>query len=339
VYFVNGQGAQKSRGQHWYPHRLGACALKAAGKGPYPGWCEAARWWSLLGHGEGELVDVSTLSGGASGSAVYQLLVDLADDAGRGDFVLKVASGQASGEQTRRELNFYRDLAPRVPVLVPKLVAGVEHRDGICLLLESAGAGTSPARWSHDRWEELATELGSLHHKRVAAAATRWPSAKVGPPAAQAEIASAARTWAALGYGPLLTKVWSRFDRLDATLTQLPVCLRHGDWHLGNILLDPVDRFVWIDWQEVGLGHGPEDLALLWQRAEFDGFTPPRDAMLTAYARARGIPDDAILHRAAVAAELTLLLLSWPPYLTSAPEPARARLHGRLEHLADAWQQ
>ena len=94
----------------------------------------------------------------------------------------------------------------------------------------------------------------------------------MGHPAADPEISSASRTWAALGYGPLLAPLWSRFDRLDAALTELPVCLRHGDWHLGNILIDPADRFVWIDWQEVGLGHGPEDLALLWQRAEFGGF-------------------------------------------------------------------
>jgi hypothetical protein len=301
------------------------------------GWTEAARWWSLLGHDKGELIEARTLTSGASGSAVYQLLVDLAGDAGHGEFVLKVASGQAVGERTRREANFYRDLAPRVPVLVPKLVAGVEHRHSSCLLFESSGATTDPARWSRDRWEDLATELGGLHHDRIAVAAERWPWAKAEYPAAEPSISAAARAWTALGCAPLLTNVWSQFDCFDAALARLPVCLRHGDWHLGNILLDPFDRFVWIDWQEVGLGRGPEDLALLWQRAEFDGLTPPREAMLAAYARGRGIPDDTILHRAAVAAELALLLLAWPPYLIGAPEPARARLLHRLERLVDTW--
>jgi Ser/Thr protein kinase RdoA (MazF antagonist) len=266
------------------------------------------------------------------------LLVDLAGNAGRGDFVLKVASGQAVRERTRRELNFYRDLASRVPVVVPKLVAAVEDRDGCCLLFESAGATAYPAGWSGDRWEDLATQLGGLHHERIAATAAGWPWAKAEYPIAEAETEVAAKTWTALGYGPLLASVWSRFDRLNAALTRLSLCLRHGDWHLGNILLDSSDRFVWIDWQEVGLGRGPEDLALLWQRAEFDGLTPPREAMLAAYASARGIPDNTILHRATVAAELTLLLLSWPRYLVGAPEPARARLLRRLERLVCAWE-
>jgi len=38
-----------------------------------------------------------------------------------------------------------------------------------------------------------------------------------------------------------------------------------------------------------------------------------------------------------IAAELTLLLLAWPPYLLGAPEPARRRLLLRLEHLLNAW--
>lgn len=135
----------------------------------------------------------------------------------------------------------------------------------------------------------------------------------------------------------MLAAIWSEFDRLAAALTQLPVCLRHGDWHLGNLLLDPSDRVVWIDWQEVGFGRGPEDLTLLWQRAEFDGLMPPRDAMLSAYAQARGIQKDTSLDQAAVAAELILLLLAWPPFLFQAPKSARDRLLLRLEHLLDVW--
>lgn len=299
---------------------------------------EVAFWWRLLGQPVGELVEVRTLAGGASGSAVYQLLVDLADNAGRDAFVLKIGSGRANRDGARREVNFYRDLAPHVPVRVPGLVAGVEHHGRTCLVLRRTAATASHVRWSPGRWADLATELGGLHREPVAVVAAGWPWAKASPPTAEREVASARRAWTALGYGPLLTPLWSSLDHLDAALTALPVCLRHGDWHLGNIMVDSADRFVWIDWQEVGLGHGPEDLALMWQRAEFDGLAPPRGAMLTAYARGRGIPDDAVLYRAAVAAELTLLLLSWPPYLAGAAESRRARLFSRLEYLVDAWQ-
>lgn len=311
--------------------------VKSADAAREASWVEAARWWSLLGDDKGELVEVRTLTAGASGSAVYQLTVDLAADAGSVEYTLKAASGEAYGERARREVSFYRHLAAHVPVLVPKLVAEAEDDNGCCLLLESAGATTDTAGWSRDRWADLATELGSLHHDQIAAAAEGWRWAKPERPATRPEIAAASQAWTALGHGSMPASVWPEFDRLSAALMRLPVCLRHGDWHLGNLLLDRSDRFVWIDWQEVGFGRGPEDLALLWQRAEFDGLTPPRDAMLAAYARARGIPNGSILDRAAVAAELALLLLAWPPYLLGAPEPARARLLVRLEQLLDAW--
>jgi aminoglycoside phosphotransferase (APT) family kinase protein len=284
----------------------------------------AARWWSLFGRDESELVEVRALTAGASGSAVHRLTT--AD----GSFILKVA--------TRREAAFYRDLAPRVPVPVPRLIAEVPHPAGSCLLLEPAGAPARAAQWSVWRWTRLATQLGALHGGAAARLAA-WPAGKPEHRATPAEIATAARSWASLGYSPVLAPVWARFDRLDAALAQLPVCLRHGDWHLGNILVDPADRFVWIDWQEAGPGRGPEDLALLWQRAEFDGLRPPRAAMRAAYAAARGIPDDAVLRRAVVAAELTMLLLAWPPHLTAAPEPSRARLLRRLDRLLAAAQQ
>ena len=124
---------------------------------------------------------------------------------------------------------------------------------------------------------------------------------------------------------------------MDAALAALPPCLLHGDFHLGNLLVDPVGEFVWIDWQEVGSAHGPEDLAFLCQRSEAVGLTPPRDAMLTTYAAARGISDDAVLRHAFVAAELQLLLLAWPEYLGFIDNAARTRLSTRLNSLLEAW--
>jgi Ser/Thr protein kinase RdoA (MazF antagonist) len=291
---------------------------------------DVARWWLLLGGDRrGELVDVRTLAGGASGSAVY--LIDISGEAGRKEYVLKVASHQILRARAGRELKFYRDLAHHVPVVVPNLVAAIEHPDATCLLLESAGVAPTPEHWTTARWEHLATELGRLH--------TQTPTQWIKPPRQPnpAEISDATHTWETLGNAKLLAPLWAKLDTLYAALSDLPTCLRHGDWHLGNLLTDPADRFVWIDWQEVCLGHGPEDLALLWQRAEFDGHNPPRDAMLAAYAEAREIPVDKSLHRATVAAELLLLLIAWPPYLAHAPEPGRARMFHRLERLIDAW--
>ena len=289
---------------------------------------EAARCWSLLGY-DGGIAGVRRLAGGASGSAVYELTVD-----GREPLVLKVATDRTDRLRADRELRFYRDLGPTVPVRVPALLAGADGGDRTCLLFASAGVASDPARWSGDRWTRLAAELGRLHADRTA---TGWPGAKAGHTPTEDELRAAVGTWASMGYGALLAPLWPEYDRLAAALAELPSCLLHGDWHLGNILVDPSDRFVWIDWQDVGFGYGPEDLALLWQRAEFDGVPPPREAMLTTYAQARGVPDDAPLGRAAVAAELTLLLLAWPPYLAHAAAPGRGRLLDRLAYLVEAW--
>lgn len=302
-------------------------------------WDEAARWWSALGHDADEVIEVRSLAGGASGSAVYEVDAYRTASAEKRTLILKVTAARAVDERTRREMTFYRDLAGRVPVLVPALVASVENSDGIGLLFEQSGIAVDPGDWSSDRWEELATQLGALHSERMAAAASGWSWAEPEHVATAADVAAAAQTWAELGYAQRLASVWARFDDLNAALTKLPICLRHGDWHRGNILLDPLERFVWIDWQEVGFGRGPEDLALMWQRAEFDGLTPPREAMLSAYARSRGIADDVVLRRATIAAELTLLLLAWPPFLAGGAEPARARLLHRLDRLIDAWHQ
>lgn len=269
------------------------------------------RWWSLLGRDD-TVAQVTTLSGGGSGSGVHHVVTD------RGRrFVLKVGT-------TVRELRFYRELAPRVPVRVPRFVGGVEHGDTCCVVVEPAGTAIRPA----DRWTDLAAQLGRLHREPAG-----WPWAKPRHVPTEADIASAAAAWAASGYGTL---VLPAFHRVAAALAALPLCLCHGDWHLGNLLACGDGQVVWIDWQETGVGHGPEELALLWQRAERDGWNPPRDAMLTAYARARGIPDDTDLRRAAVAAELALLLLSWPPHLAAAAPPARTRLIRRFARLVDA---
>ncbi|HZM76976.1 MAG TPA: phosphotransferase [Candidatus Limnocylindrales bacterium] len=162
----------------------------------------AAYWWSMLGRDPGELVEIRTLTAGASGSAVYRLHVNRF---GRGDFVLKVAAD----ERTRRELYFYRDLAAHVPVGLPKLVAGIERDDGTCLLFEASGV---PLK-NPDRWSDLAEQLGALHNDRVAAAAVGWPWAKPEMPAEEPDVVVAAKIWKSLGCDSLPANVWARFDR------------------------------------------------------------------------------------------------------------------------------
>ncbi len=76
----------------------------------------------------------------------------------------------------------------------------------------------------------------------------------------------------------------------------------------------------WIDWQEVGLGRSPEDLAFLLQRALAEGGSVPVQAVLSAYQSSlvacvgTPITVDAI-QQVMDAADLFVHLLYWPFYL------------------------
>jgi hypothetical protein len=259
-----------------------------------------------LGRDPRSLRSVRPLAGSASGARVA--LLRLGDD----EVVLKTT--------TRREAAFYRT-ACRLPVRIPRLVAAA----GLCLLLEAAAPGPAAVDWPVGRWHEVARQLGALHRTAVAFHGVSWLK-RPGP--ARRPDAAARSCWPAADLALL-----DRIGDLDAGL---PACLVHGDLHAGNLVRAADGGLVWADWQEVGVGRGPEDLALLWQRAEFDGADPPRTAMLATYAAARGIPYDDVLTRATAAAELRLLLLDWPIFLAGAAPERRAVMVRRLRGIAAA---
>jgi aminoglycoside phosphotransferase len=255
-----------------------------------------------LGKDPASLRSSTPLSGSASGSHVALLGFD-----GGEKLVLKTT--------TPREVALYQ-AADRLPVRTPRLVAV----DDGCLLLEALEPLPRAVEWSTAQWHEIARQLGTLHATQPFGDAPwlRRPTAR------QPDQASLA--------------FWSEAERklLDRVDEKLPTCLVHGDLHAGNLLRDAEGASVWADWQEVGIGQGTEDPALLWQRAEFDGADPPRTAMLATYAAARGIPCDDVLIRATTAAELRLLLLDWPPFLATAGPDRRAVMVRRLRALAEA---
>src|SRR5690348_1406940 len=125
-------------------------------------------------------------------------------------------------------------------------------------------------------------------------------------------------------------------DRAGELLAASPVprstVVVHGDCHVGNLLRDG-DATVWIDWPDMGAGTGAEDLALLWQRAEFDGGHPPRAAMLDIYLRHRGEVNAAVFGRALAAEEIRLLAVDWPTFLAGASPRPRAVLVDRMRGL------
>jgi Phosphotransferase enzyme family len=115
----------------------------------------------------------------------------------------------------------------------------------------------------------------------------------------------------------------------------LGTVLTHGDCHVGNLLLGPGGRILWTDWQEVCLSTGLDDLVFLWQRAEFDGARPPRDAMTSAYAAARSLQPDDNLRSALGGCELRSLLVGWPAFLDYGGPDRRQLMIRRFQQLVD----
>jgi Ser/Thr protein kinase RdoA (MazF antagonist) len=265
---------------------------------------------------------------GASGSGVYRL------GAGADAQVLKVTEG--SREDARRELQFYRELADIVPVRTPHFVAGATTHDLTVLLITAVEPAQAAATWDRGRWLEVAGQLGSLHGSLERAGLDALPWLRPEQPEGSVAPAERVSLWARSPLAPIALPLLADLDRLRTALHELPVCLVHGDCHAENLLSDGGGHLVWADWAEVGVGRGPEELAILWQRAEFDGATVPREPMVSAYASARGVGVDHAFRSALTAAELLMMLLSWPAFLLEKPSHGREALFRRFEQLAQS---
>jgi hypothetical protein len=278
----------------------------------------------------------ATLPGADSGSQVFRLELDGAEPA-----VLKVTTSPER-DGARRELAFYTTLAGRLPIRTPALLGAADTDELTCLLLEAARTSPAAGAWSADQWLSLASQLGELHRPETLQhiSDAEWLGRSGWPPADHVATTADAtrRQWRDLGYGDLTDPLFDRLDDLAGALAALPECLLHGDCHVANLLLGESDAdLVWSDWQGTTIGHGPEDFALLWGRANADSGRPPLKEMQATYARVRGIPNDDLLRRAMVAGQIRLALFGWPTRLPHFGESRQRRIVGHLAGLADQW--
>jgi Ser/Thr protein kinase RdoA (MazF antagonist) len=298
---------------------------------------------------------VRLLAGGRSGSSVYHL-----DRAGQGS-VLKVTLPDADRQgmtRARREVRFYRDLAMRVPVLVPRLL-GVDFdtRAGVVMLFTAYEPSPSPDRWPECDYTGVAHQLGRFHatfwERSAVASLPGWLRPKPRPTLAQSR--TAARQWRALSerddLRPMLQPYLRKLERLvmsvpalERRFVTLPATLCHGDCHTGNLLRNPDGEWVWADWQDVRLGPGVDDLSFLWQRAfAAADRPPPDDVMVQAYdaglesVLGTRVPR-AELGRNLAWAELRSWLVDWPAYLGALPTIRIERVIQRIVALIDHFQ-
>lgn len=303
------------------------------------------RWRQLDGY--------DLLSGGRSGANTYRLRFS------DRDLILKVALPGGPDhllQGARREVLFYRHLAADVRVRVPDAIAS--HEDdatGVCLLLTAHEPAPDPPVWTASRFIEVADLLGRCHSafwdKERELSAMGWLGRDEEPAAVASQRASG--LWQRLSTEPgfeailddervaWILRMLERLDEMGTDATPFPNTLCHGDFHSDNILIGHGGGLVLSDWQEVGVGRGPEDLSFFIQRATFSGGKVPVDAMFDAYRRSvmtntgQDIPLRE-LYRVADLAELRTRLIDWPEFLIEAPAHQLSDMIERIDVLESA---
>jgi aminoglycoside phosphotransferase (APT) family kinase protein len=309
-----------------------------------------------MGRNGDDLRQYERLQGGVSGSGTYRLV--LASE----EVILKVTTADREPsvrERARREAEFYRRLADRVPVRVPRpLAIVIDDGFGICLMLSWHPPCPPAPVWREADYLQAGEELGRFHAAFwdgiASLAEHRWLRRRL-PAALRAEVAQAHCYWQELRqidrFRDVLTppshqridRLLEQIETIEQAIASLPPTLCHGDFHNGNLLADGRGSFIWADWQEVGMGPGPEDLSFFIQRASFAGGSVPVAGMICAYhesleaASGRVIPT-ASIERVIEGAELRTRLLHWPAYLKQVSDAALAAMMDRIDQLAGRLQ-
>lgn len=285
----------------------------------------AIRWLDRLGVRHGR---VMRLAGGRSKADLFLLRN------GAEGCVLKVTTSDSWRAQALRELRFYQYLATTLPIPVPRLLAFAVTSEGVCLLMSAHASGMTATDWSHKQWMEAATEAGQLHRHGRSLRPPAWLRRRSG--FTEKAVLQAVDQWHKLGHPTLAEQLPELVAEVSRVLGRAQPTVIHGDCHVENLLASG-EVITWVDWQEVAAGAGPEDLALLWQRAEFDGALPPRTDMIAAYQEALGPASNKSLERQVLAAELRLLLVEWPHFLPYGDSRQQETMLQRLEHTRQRW--
>ena len=222
-----------------------------------------------------------TLQEGISGADTYRLRLPT------GKAVLKLTPrdrGAVATARAAREIGFYRELAGALPLRTPRLLGTLEDGAGYALLLAAYAPSPPAPRWPAADFLAAARDLAALHAAYWNQAPRLTGYAWLGrAPRAVTVIARGRAGWQALqarpdlagalgpAEGARIAALLGRMPAVRALIDRAPRTLCHGDCNPWNTLRDGDGALVWIDWQEVRLGRGPEDLAFFLQRAAVAG--------------------------------------------------------------------
>lgn len=250
-------------------------------------------------------------------------------------------------ERARREVAFYRRLADTIPVSRPKVLASYDVSSiGCALLMRAYSPAKGAEQWSQADYLEIAALLARLHaafwNRTLSLSDYDWLRS-LPIPDTDLCIRLALPAWQALreahpiafsGYSAAgLEKTIEKSAALQQSLSSFPQTLCHNDFHSGN-LLEEEGQFLVADWQEVGIGYGPEDLSFLYQRAD----TVPDPVVIRAYhhhleAETGTSLDFDAINRVIAISELWTRVIHWPQYLIHVSEERVAYHLHRIKNL------
>jgi Ser/Thr protein kinase RdoA (MazF antagonist) len=310
-------------------------------------------WLAKLQRAPADLEKFDVIGRGISGAYVYRVRLP------HEEMILKITESQQARyviERSEREAQFYCHLAGSIPLSVPALLARCADVSGIALLLSAHQPTPAPSAWSVGQYVEVAEQLARLHAAYWNA--TEWLLSfdwlrRPVESTPRDQVEQAWSLWGRLSeqqrFQAILTlrelewicHLLSHTAAVDHVAQLLPLTLCHGDCNAGNLLVDTRGEWIWADWQEVGIGRGPEDLAHFCQRASHDGGMVPWDEAVAMYHRTleadtgERISVDAI-RRVMDAAELRTRMLHWPAYLSDASPRQLEDMICRMHDLASA---
>jgi aminoglycoside phosphotransferase (APT) family kinase protein len=232
----------------------------------------------------------------------------------------------------RRELRFYQELAPVVPVRTPRLLDSLDTEEGVAVLLTAAGKPRVAALWTEEMWTSLGRNLAALHGMHVPAAGN-WDRPDGLPAAIAAPNAEDINDFWADALPALPTLLSLRVE-LQARIGVLPPVLVHGDCHVDNIM-HGTGSLVFCDWQSAGIGRPVADLAFLSVRATPSGTAVPR-VLVDAYLD-NSPHDRRTLESALLAEELATLVFLWPPYAVFNSPAGIEHIRRRARDLAERF--
>ena len=254
----------------------------------------------------------------------------------------------------RRELSFYRWLAPELPLRTPTLVAASPM--GEWLLMEQLSSRVPPAGWTEDVYLQAVDMLVTMHARfwnmgldlgmyawlsrpwesdydvHVSAAANAIQRMVMdGEPAGLVAVPERMH---------VLAQLTTRADQVVAPLRAQPFTLIHGDFWPGNLAV-LAEGFGTYDWQLVAVGPGIVDLVVLMKKSEwwFDDCAYDSGRLLARYTE--GIAAATGFHWRDVDTQMLFdhalmwrFIQEWLDLLAASPEPL---LQTRMTQLDEVW--